>query len=965
MPPGYPGMPGMGQPQAPAKSNLPDDVSQWKRNEYYQARREGHPKLKDAVKLLGENFALKKTNDAKKADQAATLLVRLLAGELPKPEAPAAQSAAGSPMDSSSSAGPMMGGPPPGMMGGPPPGMMGGPPPGTMGGYPGMPGGMGAGGEQIKPLDPGTITAIVDALAINGGKVAKKALADILAGTQKSDNDSVATRAALETLVKHPEPESETTLFKAITDPESFRPKPKSAKEQPGGALPTGIPPGYPGMPGGPAAPGAPADSSSATAPSADTGIPPGYPGAPADSSGASNSAGPYPGTEGMMGPGYPGGMMDAAQTKLGPAQFQSLALAVATPGATEEFRLKLANALGETAAEYRPPLIKFLLQPNPENLAAQFVLLKGDAANAAAKFTIGSYLTTYSSQALCALLGIPTESLKVHRARASGATAGGTTPGYPGMGAMTPGAAVSPDMSSSAMPADPLNPGAPADSAGGPPPGMPGGPPPGMPGGPPPGMPGGPPSDPSAGTPGGYPGMPGGYPGMPGGYPGMPGAPGGTSGPGASLSVVELAKQYAKNPDLAYRVARQLWGSVFLPLALEKLDALPSIQKGAAEVMLASTVPLDSVRARLHQVLMKHHAEGPKALEAAGLGGMVITDPGLLVVVKALPRKDLEPEKLTALQRYRRGAGQGAGVTTPPGQDPKKAKAVPKKGRGGKPLPGEGGSGIPGTPPPGNPLPGDEGSGTFSGGQQTGQGAEYQWMDASEKLARAMCEWFAAAAAEAAKRGVEVSEDVRPIEIPASANVVAEYHFSWPKDLAKPDGLAGVSPDPMMVHYIRMEQKTSPRKVFAYFRTGNRIFRPAEHPVANGFWMESFRPVPNTDRQRSVDIFVTKKELAAKEKPSPEPGGMPGIGGPGGYPGMPGPGEGMSGPPGVPGPGGMQPGQRDAADKDEVSDLIVEILAVEVKSPAPMPDRASDKGDEKQESGAPTKGKSKVTTVE
>lgn len=452
----------------------------------------------------------------------------------------------------------------------------------------------------------------------------------------------------------------------------------------------------------------------------------------------------------------------------------------------------------------------------------------------------------------------------------------------------------------------------------------------------------------------------------MPGGaYPGMPGAPGGTAGLPSGLSVVELAKQYAKDPELAYRVGRQLWGSVFLPLALEKLDALPSLQKGAAEIMLASTVPLDSVRARLHQVLMNHHAEGPKPLEAAGLGGVVITDPGLLVVVKALPRKDLEPEKMTALQRYRRGAGQGAGATMPAGQDPKKGKGAAKKGAAAKPRPGEAGSEAPGIATPGGPMAGPDGSAAFMGGQQTGQAPEYQWMDASEKLARAMCEWFAAAAAAAAKKGVEVSEDVRPIEIPASANVVAEYHFSWPKDLAKADGLTGVSPDPMMIHYIRMEQKTSPRKVFAYFRTGNRILRPAEHPVANGFWMESFRPVPGTDRQRSVDIFISKKELAAKEKPSDVSGGMPGMAGPGGYPGMPGPGEGMSGPPGVPGPGGMQPGQRDPAEKDEVGDLVVEILAVEVKSPAPMPDRAPADGDEGKEGAAPAKGKSKVTTVE
>lgn len=677
--------------------------------------------------------------------------------------------------------------------------------------------------------------------------------------------------------------------------------------------------------------------------------MPPGYPAAPPESPDA--SASPYPGMGPMMGSGYPGGMMGGSQAKLGPAQFQTLALAVATPVASEAFRLKVANALGETAPEYRPPLTKFLLQPNPENLAAQFVLLKADAIDAAAKLAIGSYLTTYSSQALCALLGIPTEKLKVHQSKPASGTQGGPMPGYPGADAMTPGVSVGPE-SSGPEPAVPIAPGVP----------------PGMPGGPPPQAPAGQPmSDPAAAEPGAFPGMPGGYPGMlGGGYPGMPGAPGGTAGASPGLSVVELAKQYAKDPDLAYRVGRQLWGSAFLPFALEKLEALPSIQKGAPAILLAGTVPLDAVRASLYQVLMKHHAEGTRALEAAGLGGVVVTEPGLLVVLKGLPRKDLEPEKLTALQRYRRDARGGAGGQgATPGQDPRKAPGTLKKGRVPKPQPGEAGSEVPGGAIPGGPMLGPEGSGGVPGGQQAGPGAEYQWMDAAEKLARAMCEWFSAAASAAAEKGVEVSEEVRPIEIPASVNVVAEYHFNWPKDLAQKDGLFGVSPDPMMVHYIRLEQKTSPRKVFAYFRTGNRVIRPVEHPVANGFWMESFRPVPGTDRQRSVDIFVTKKELAAKEKPTREASGAPGMVGPGAYPGMPGPGEAMSGPAGVPGPGGWQGGQRDPAAKDEVSDLIVEILVVEVKSPAPMPDREPAEGDEGQEGAPAKKGKSKVTIVE
>jgi hypothetical protein len=304
------------------------------------------------------------------------------------------------------------------------------------------------------------------------------------------------------------------------------------------------------------------------------------------------------------------------------------------------------------------------------------------------------------------------------------------------------------------------------------------------------------------------------------------------------------------------------------------------------------------------------------------------------------------------------------------PMQDQKKAK-----GAAGKKAKGEAGA-MPGGPP----MSGAEGAGASTGGQQAAQGPEYLWMDTSELLARAICEQLAAAARASASKGVAVSEDSRPVKIPGSANVVAEYHLDWPKGLAQPDGLSGVPPDPMTVHYIRMEQKTTPRKIFAYFRT--RIIRPAEHPIPNGFWMESFRAVPGTDRQRSVDILITMKEDASKAREKlaaeaqggrpgmgagmpggPGPGANPGPAGPGGPGGMPGGGPGGmpgGGPGGMPGggPGGMQQGQRQEMDRDEVGELVVEILTVEVKNPSPAAGSSSTEEAEGKEEAAPEKEK-------
>lgn len=436
-----------------------------------------------------------------------------------------------------------------------------------------------------------------------------------------------------------------------------------------------------------------------------------------------------------------------------------------------------------------------------------------------------------------------------------------------------------------------------------------------------------------------------------------MPGVPGypemgpGSSGSPQGISALELAKQYAKDPDLAYRVGSQLWGGDFVGLVTTQLDEVQSLASGASKVVLASTIPADAVRAKLYESLEKHWQEGPAALQAAGLGGAVLNDPGLLAILKSLPRRDANQDRLTPLQmrsRERRssqgGAGGDAGAGS--GDDAKSRKKFgakkPKTGQAGTESSGSA-AGLP-TSGPGAPGP------------QGGKSADYLWMDASESLARAMCEQYAAAAKAAAEKGIKIDEESRPIEVPATANVTAEYHLDWPKGLAQPDALSGASPGATTVHYLRLEQESSPVKIFGYFK--RRIMRPAEHPATKGYWMESYRPLPKSDRKLSVDVFVTRKaDLAAKQ---PAAAGMPGSPDAAASP-LP-----VAPPSSTPdGSGGQQPGQRERSEwaaKNEVSELVIEILTVEVKSPSPPAERAED---EEEGGSEKTPGKSKTRTIE
>ena len=101
---------------------------------------------------------------------------------------------------------------------------------------------------------------------------------------------------------------------------------------------------------------------------------------------------------------------------------------------------------------------------------------------------------------------------------------------------------------------------------------------------------------------------------------------------------------------------------------------------------------------------------------------------------------------------------------------------------------------------------------------------------------------------------------------------------------------------------------------------------QPVIHMTDLGPWVDSFRPVPKTERKMSIDILISKaKDLAAKGEaggtggsaPGPIPGATPEAT-PGGAP-------------------GEKPTAKGAQAAEETVDLVVEILTVEMRDPGPQ----------------------------
>ncbi|MBL8810015.1 MAG: hypothetical protein JNM43_07560 [Planctomycetaceae bacterium] len=167
-----------------------------------------------------------------------------------------------------------------------------------------------------------------------------------------------------------------------------------------------------------------------------------------------------------------------------------------------------------------------------------------------------------------------------------------------------------------------------------------------GLPGTSGPGMPGSGMMMPGMGAPGmGAPGM--GAPGM--GAPGM-GAPG--MGPGSSGFIESdgsgmpapagpavTGTPTAIPADQLKAVSQVLWGDVCVNAIVKNLKAVTDPASGEALLAFAGSIPNRKIREAELEFLTKFHSAGADSLNSSGVLTSLARDPGMLVILKALPR--------------------------------------------------------------------------------------------------------------------------------------------------------------------------------------------------------------------------------------------------------------------------------------------------------------------------------------
>lgn len=267
-----------------------------------------------------------------------------------------------------------------------------------------------------------------------------------------------------------------------------------------------------------------------------------------------------------------------------------------------------------------------------------------------------------------------------------------------------------------------------------------------------------------------------------------------------ASQTPAQTSATQPADPELPYRVACQLWNAEFGRTLHARRTTIRSMEEAKDWVLLAATVPRSDVRSRLARLLERRWEEGPPVARTSGEYGReaVVVEPGILAVLKSV-------------RRSRSGGSP----------NPAKARVTGAR---------------------------------FAA-------AKDPWLNFEESLVRDFCRRFAEAAVQA-NRGAEgdkptpssEGETALPVALHPRAEVVAQYFVRWPgNDAAK---LAPISPEPMDVAYVRVEQKARPMSVRGHYE---RVLKGcAIHPVTDGVWLETLRSSKDGSL-RSIDVLLTR----------------------------------------------------------------------------------------------------------
>ena len=283
-----------------------------------------------------------------------------------------------------------------------------------------------------------------------------------------------------------------------------------------------------------------------------------------------------------------------------------------------------------------------------------------------------------------------------------------------------------------------------------------------------------------------------------------------------------------AQTIDQCRHVARLLWAGNFALAVEGRLNRLDSWNEDPALLSLALSLPSHTMRVALAEKLDHQWAQGPNADSSNLIAAERALDPGLLAVLRAVSIDRIEPPRLPSFvglrsQRVARGRSTRSNSATL---------------------------------------------------LQQQQQVDRTWADLAGKLALDWCNRCRTAAHDrdaverARGRQVEWSEGIArlPIKLHSNDGITAAHHATWGRDASTS---LGVALDPLSVQYVRIEERTRPARLLAYY---DRILpEHKQRVIEDGVCFEGILDDTEPGYLCSADVRITRAAPEVRRLPEQE----------------------------------------------------------------------------------------------
>lgn len=248
---------------------------------------------------------------------------------------------------------------------------------------------------------------------------------------------------------------------------------------------------------------------------------------------------------------------------------------------------------------------------------------------------------------------------------------------------------------------------------------------------------------------------------------------------------------------DEAMRHAIQyLWRAETTSFVEERTRNIKSLEDGFETLALAGSLPTTGVRKATYDFLFSRWQDGAGPLLSGKLHQTIVRDPGMVVVLKQLPRL-MKQGTLTNQQSN---------------------TANPRVGK-----------------------------------SQRQSIAKHSWMEASAYMVRAVTDRLK----EASSQQKNTTPSELPIRLHRNARVLGVYEINWPADIS--EFTSGVTPPgPLHLQYVRMElPQEDAARVFQSYK--KQLKRGKDYKFSWGGWIDSLTAGTAEGSRRSIDVLITQ----------------------------------------------------------------------------------------------------------